>query len=63
MNGDRVAHPFLVSLANLKMNFLMKASNHAFMMTALFPIPKFLCQKDLRGLLERRLMHHCIDIV
>ncbi|KAJ7453564.1 hypothetical protein B0H11DRAFT_1740912, partial [Mycena galericulata] len=63
MNGDRVAHPLLTSLANINMNFLMKASNHAFMMTALLPVPKFLCNKDIRGLMERRLMHHCLDIV
>ncbi|KAJ7684950.1 hypothetical protein DFH06DRAFT_1463105 [Mycena polygramma] len=63
MNGDRVAHPFLMSLANIDMDFLMKASNHCFVMTALFPVPKFLCHKDIRGLMERRLMHHCLDIV
>jgi hypothetical protein len=63
MNGDRVAHPLLCSTANIDMNFLMKASNHAFMMAALLPVPKFLCHKDIRGLMERRLLHHCIDIV
>lgn len=63
MNGDRVAHPLLMSLANINMDFLMKASNHVFMMTALLPVPKFLCHKGIRGLMERRLMHHCIDIV
>lgn len=63
MSGDRVAHPLLLSLANIDMGFLMKALNHAFMMTALLPVPKFLCHKDIRGLMEKRLMHHCIDIV
>lgn len=63
MNGDRVAHPLLMSLANIKMNFLMKASNHAFMMTALLPVPEFLCPKDIRGLMEKRLLHHCLDII
>ncbi|KAK6971672.1 hypothetical protein R3P38DRAFT_3336665 [Favolaschia claudopus] len=63
MNGDRVAHPFLISLANLDMEFQMKASNHTFMMTALLPIPKFLCPQEIRGLMERRLYHHCLDIV
>ncbi|KAJ7302442.1 hypothetical protein DFH08DRAFT_1089772 [Mycena albidolilacea] len=63
MNGDRVAHPFLISLANIDMDFLMKASNHAFMMCALLPVPKFLCHKDIRGLMERRLLHRCLDIV
>ncbi|KAJ7263033.1 hypothetical protein C8J57DRAFT_1231631 [Mycena rebaudengoi] len=63
MNGDRVAHPLLTSLANIQMNFLMKAANHAFMMTALIPVVNFLCHKDIRGLMERRLMHHCLDLV
>ncbi|KAK7042241.1 hypothetical protein R3P38DRAFT_2512149 [Favolaschia claudopus] len=63
MNGDRVAHPFLVSLANIKSNFLMKASNHAFMMAALLPVPKFICHADIRGLLEKRILHHSLDIV
>ncbi|KAJ7263198.1 hypothetical protein B0H12DRAFT_1001291, partial [Mycena haematopus] len=63
MNGDRVAHPFLISLANIDMDFLMKASNHAFMMAALLPVPKFLCDKEIQGLMERRLFHHCLDIV
>ncbi|KAJ7275704.1 hypothetical protein C8J57DRAFT_1061724 [Mycena rebaudengoi] len=65
MNGDRVAHPFLLSIANIPMDILMKASNHGFMMAALFPVVKFgkTCNKDIVGLLERRLMHRCIDIV
>ncbi|KAF8191579.1 hypothetical protein K438DRAFT_1590987 [Mycena galopus ATCC 62051] len=62
-NGDRVAHPLLVSLANIKMAFLMKALNHAFMMVALLPVAKFLCDERIRGMLERRLFHHCYDIV
>ncbi|KAK7023105.1 hypothetical protein R3P38DRAFT_3317338 [Favolaschia claudopus] len=63
MNGDRVAHPFLVSLANIDTDVMLKASNHSFMMAALMPVPKFLCPKEIRGLMERRLLHHCIDIV
>ncbi|KAJ7205310.1 hypothetical protein GGX14DRAFT_569060 [Mycena pura] len=63
MNGDRVAHPFLLSLANIEMDHLMKASNNALLMTALLPVPKFLCNKDIRGVLEKRLFHHCLDIV
>ncbi|KAF8212909.1 hypothetical protein K438DRAFT_1751323 [Mycena galopus ATCC 62051] len=55
-NGDRVVHPLLVSLANIQMGFLMKALNHAFMMTALIPVPKFLCDKRLRGLMERAIV-------
>lgn len=63
MNGDRVAHPLLISFANIEMDFLMKASNHAFMMVTLLPVPKFLCAKNIWGLMERRLFHHCLDLV
>src|ERR1700761_4632705 len=63
MSGDRVAHPFLLSLANIRMDLATKASSHAFLTTALLPVPKFLCDKELRGVMEKRLFHHCIDIV
>ncbi|KAJ7065071.1 hypothetical protein C8F01DRAFT_983641 [Mycena amicta] len=63
MNGDRMAHPLLLSLANLQMDVAMKASNHAFLMTALLPVVKFMCAKELRGVMESRLFHHCLDIV
>lgn len=42
MTGGRVAHPLLISLANLLMNFRMKATNHAFLLLALLPVPKFI---------------------
>nr|GAT58752.1 predicted protein [Mycena chlorophos] len=63
MNGDRVAHPFLLSLANIRMDAALKASSHAFLMTGLLPVPKFLCDKTLRGVMENRLFHHCLDII
>ncbi|KAJ7052417.1 hypothetical protein C8F01DRAFT_1333027 [Mycena amicta] len=63
MNGDRMAHPFLLSLANLHTDVAMKASSHAFLMTALLPVAKFMCAKKLRGVMERRLFHHCLDII
>ena len=42
MTGNRVAHPVLISLANLLMDFKSKATNCAFMLLALLPVPKFI---------------------
>jgi hypothetical protein len=64
MTGNRWAHPLLMSLANIVMNFRMKSSNHAFLLLALLPIPKFIHpDKSLHGVLEARLIHECLDIV
>ena len=64
MTGNRIAHPLLISLANLKMNFRMKSSNHAFLLLALLPVPSFIHQKKrLRGLLGDRLIHECLSFV
>ncbi|KAF8971462.1 hypothetical protein BDZ97DRAFT_1913940 [Flammula alnicola] len=64
MTGDREAHPLLISLANLDMDFRMKASNHAFLLLALLPIPKFIHHtKRLRGVLADRVFHGCLDFV
>jgi Plavaka transposase len=64
MTGNRIAHPLLISLANLKMNFRMKSSNHAFLLLALLPVPSFIHQKKrLRGLLEDRLIHECLSFI
>ncbi|KAG1865025.1 hypothetical protein DFJ58DRAFT_714811 [Suillus subalutaceus] len=48
MTGDRVAHPLLVSLANIRMSTRLKSSSNAFVLTALLP---------------DRLIHECLDIV
>ncbi|KAG1834198.1 hypothetical protein EV424DRAFT_1532426 [Suillus variegatus] len=59
MTGGRVAHPLLISLANIKMATQNKASSHAFLLTALFPITKFLHPvKQMQSVLEARLVHH-----
>jgi hypothetical protein len=42
MTGGHVAHLLLISLTNLFMDFQMKASNHAFLLLALLPVPKFI---------------------
>ena len=64
MTGDRVAHPVLLSLANIRMDVRMKSSNHAFVLVALLPCPKFL-HKDraIRGTLENRTVHLCLDVI
>ena len=64
MTGNRTAHPLLLSLANIDMDFRSKASHHAYVLLALLPVPKFLVRKQkLRGVLEARLIHECLDIV
>jgi len=63
MVGDRSAHPLLISLANIKMSYRSKASHHAFLLLALLPIPKFIARDKIRGVLENRLIHACLDHV
>ena len=64
MTGGRVAHPLLISLANISMDFRNKASNEAFLLVALIPIPKFLHPKTkIRSVLEARLFHECLDFI
>ena len=46
------------------MDFRNKASNHLFLLLALLPIPCYIHPtKKLRGVLESRLFHQCLDIV
>ncbi|KAF8425727.1 hypothetical protein L210DRAFT_3421137 [Boletus edulis BED1] len=62
--GGRVAHPLLISLANIKMSTRLKLSSRSFMLTALLPVPKFVHKnKRMRGVLGDRLIHQCLDIV
>ncbi|KAJ6468957.1 hypothetical protein DFH09DRAFT_1254079 [Mycena vulgaris] len=64
MTGNRVAHPLLISAANIDMDFRMKASHHAFLLGAMIPIAKFKEKNnDIRGVLQRRLYHACLDFV
>ena len=64
MTGNRVAHPLLISLANIAMDFRTKASNDLFLLLALLPIPRFIhSDKKIRGVLESRLFHYCLDII
>jgi len=64
MTGNHVAHPLLISLTNLDMDFHMKSSHHAFLLIALLPVPKFLHRtKEICGVLWNRLIHECIDFI
>ena len=46
------------------MDFRMKASHHAFLLLALFPIPKFLERNpEIRGVLDSRIFHAIMDFV
>lgn len=64
MTGNRQAHPVLISLADIDMDFRMKASHHAYLLLALQPIAKFIVKKpDIRGVLESRLYHSIMDHV
>ncbi|KAH9009863.1 hypothetical protein EDB85DRAFT_2162200 [Lactarius pseudohatsudake] len=64
MTGGHMAHPLLMSLANLLMDFRMKGTNHAFLLLALLPVPNFI-HKDskTRGVLENRMVHECLDFI
>jgi hypothetical protein len=64
MTGDRVAHPVLLSLANIRMDVRMKASNHAFVLIALLPCPQFFAKdRAIRSTLENRTIHLCLDVI
>ena len=64
MSGDRMAHPLLISLANIMADFRIKSSHNAFVLLALLPVPKFLDKnKKARGILGDRLVHACLDFV
>lgn len=64
MTGNRSAHPLLLTLANLELDFRSKSSNHAFLLLSLIPIPQFIERNQkLHGVLENRLFHECLDII
>jgi hypothetical protein len=63
MTGNRVAHPLLISLANIRMDVRLKSSNQAYLLLALLPVPKFIASKKQNGFLEKQLLHACIGMV
>jgi hypothetical protein len=64
MTGDHSAHPLLITLANIDSSVRLSSSSHALKLLALIPVPKWVnVQKKLRGILENRLVHACLDYV
>ncbi|KAI6001429.1 hypothetical protein EDD15DRAFT_2158658 [Pisolithus albus] len=64
MCSGKVAHPLLISLANIKMAVRNKASSHAFLLNALMPVVEFIHPVHrICSVLEARLFHECLDIV
>lgn len=62
--GGRIAHPLLISLANIKMSVRNKGSLHAFLLLALLPIAQFSHpKKRIWGVLDACLFHHCLDLI
>ena len=55
MTGNCIAHPLLITLANVHSAIRSSISSHAFSLLALFPIPNFIgVKKAIRGILENR---------
>ena len=64
MLGDRVAHPLLITLANLDSDIRAKSSYGALQLLALLPVPTFVgVPKPLCGVLENRVTHTCLDLI
>ncbi|KAI5988015.1 hypothetical protein EDD15DRAFT_2199192 [Pisolithus albus] len=64
MTGNRVAHPVLISLANIDASICSKTSLHGYLLLALLPIPKFVHKTTrIRGLLQDRLIHQALNRV
>ncbi|KAG0708353.1 hypothetical protein DFH29DRAFT_795144, partial [Suillus ampliporus] len=64
MTGTRIAHPLLLSLANIHMCIHTKLSSKAFMLTALLPILVYLHPNQwMHGMLEDCLVHECLLII
>ena len=64
MTGNRMAHPLLMSLANIDPDIRSKGSLHAHVLLALLPVASFLHPKTrVRSLLSDRLIHESLDFV
>jgi len=64
MSGNRMAHPLLLSLANIATDIRSKGSLHGHLLLALLPVPTFIHKKSrIRSLLSDRLLHRCLDLV
>ena len=64
MTGNRMAHPLLLSLANIDPDIRSKGSLHAHVLLALLPVVSFLHKKTrVHSLLSNQLVHECLDFV
>lgn len=64
MTGNRMAHPLLLSLANIDADIRSKGSLHGHVLLALLPVATFIHQKTrVRSLLSDRLFHESLDFV
>ncbi|KIJ63917.1 hypothetical protein HYDPIDRAFT_29265 [Hydnomerulius pinastri MD-312] len=64
MTGNRMAHPVLISLANIDADIHSKTSLHGYLLLALLPIPKFVHKTTwVRSLLQDRLVHQALNKV
>ncbi|KAI5990601.1 hypothetical protein EDD15DRAFT_2170126 [Pisolithus albus] len=64
MSGNRMAHPLLISLANIDACLRSKSSAHAYILLALLPIAKFTHgTTHIHSLLQDRLVHQALNVV
>ncbi|KAI6036728.1 hypothetical protein BKA83DRAFT_4120416 [Pisolithus microcarpus] len=64
MSRNHMAHPLLLSLANISMDIHSKGSLHGHMLLALLPVPSFIHKKScVHLLLSDSLFHCCLDLV
>ena len=64
MSGNRMAHPVLISLANINACLCSKTSLHAYLLLMLLPIAKFMHKTtQVRSLLQDWLVHQALNIV
>ncbi|KAH7906142.1 hypothetical protein BJ138DRAFT_1016684 [Hygrophoropsis aurantiaca] len=64
MTGNRMAHPLLISLANIDSNIRSKTSLNAYALLALLPVAKFIHPKSrVCSMSQDRLFHQCLDLV
>ncbi|KIK19914.1 hypothetical protein PISMIDRAFT_46206, partial [Pisolithus microcarpus 441] len=64
MTGNRMAHPILISLANIDMGVCSKTSLHRYLLLALLPILKFVKKTtSVHSLLQDQLFHQVLNQV
>ena len=62
ITGNHMAHPVLISLANIDASIHSKSSLHGYLLLALLPIAKFIHKNSrVRSLMQDRLTHQVLD--